>query len=308
MEPNDALSLKDTQLLAAEDAMVRKIVGTLKEFDNVYYEICNEPWTVGVPEDWQAHIAGVIADEEKHTTARHLIAQEFGMNRIRSQTPTIQKIEKPVPYASVFPFHAPADAVRLNYQINRPPGINETGGGPADAPYRIQAWRVLLSGGAMFIGLDYSFTVGHEDGSFVLPAGQPGGGSPTLRQQLGILHSFVKEINVIKMSLAPDVVKSGVPEGASALALAETGKSYAIYIDHQLPRARGQRTVAVDSTPLQLSLILDIPPGAYVSKWLNTKSGAIEKEERFIGEGEKTVLVSPGYSEDIALRISRAQK
>src|SRR6266850_2032092 len=52
-------------LLAVHDAMVRKIVSELRNFDNVMYEICNEPYFGGVTLDWQHHIADVIVEAEK---------------------------------------------------------------------------------------------------------------------------------------------------------------------------------------------------------------------------------------------------
>ena len=42
----------------------------------------------------------------------------------------------------------------------------------------------MLAGGSVFDGLDYSFIVGHEDGTDTEPNG-PGGGSPELRKELG---------------------------------------------------------------------------------------------------------------------------
>ncbi|HRT09682.1 MAG TPA: DUF6298 domain-containing protein, partial [Candidatus Paceibacterota bacterium] len=47
-------------LLRFQEAMVRKLVRELKDFDNLYYEICNEPYFGGVTLEWQHHIAGVI--------------------------------------------------------------------------------------------------------------------------------------------------------------------------------------------------------------------------------------------------------
>jgi len=44
----EAYNLKHPDLQAVQDAVVRKIVGELKEFDNLYYEICNEPYFGGV--------------------------------------------------------------------------------------------------------------------------------------------------------------------------------------------------------------------------------------------------------------------
>src|SRR5262249_34215848 len=37
---NDALALKDSKLTEIQDAMVRRIVSELRDFDNLYYEIC----------------------------------------------------------------------------------------------------------------------------------------------------------------------------------------------------------------------------------------------------------------------------
>ena len=42
--------------------MARKVVAAVDGFDNVYFEICNEPYTTQVPEDWQRRMATVVAD------------------------------------------------------------------------------------------------------------------------------------------------------------------------------------------------------------------------------------------------------
>jgi hypothetical protein len=51
------------------------------------------------------------------------------------------------------------------------PGDNETGfKGTGDTHYRMEAWEFLLTGGGLYNNLDYSFAVGHEDGTFKYPA------------------------------------------------------------------------------------------------------------------------------------------
>ena len=298
-----ALSLKDNPPLAIEDALVRKIVRSLQSFDNVYYEICNEPWTVYVPNDWQAHIAGVIADADRQSP--HIIAQEYGLD-LRSGK--VQKIEDPVPHASVFLFHAPPQAIQLNYPIDKPLGVNETGGGIADAPYRIQAWQSLLSGAAAFIGLDYSFTAGHEDGSLVLKPGQPGGGSPALRRELGVLRAFMNGMKFTKMRPIPSIISAGLPKNATATTLAQAGSVYAIYLNQQvLPSALGHEPV-MDSRPYKATLTLDMPSGSYLARWIDTKTGVVAREKAFTVKAGKATLNSPEYVNDIALRISRVMK
>ena len=44
MPRNEVFTLKHPEMVARHEAFVRKVVGELKEFDNLYYEICNEPY------------------------------------------------------------------------------------------------------------------------------------------------------------------------------------------------------------------------------------------------------------------------
>ena len=66
VQRNDVYTLdKDAKLLATQDALTRKIVTELNGFDNVFYEICNEPYFGGVTMPWQHHIADVIVEAER---------------------------------------------------------------------------------------------------------------------------------------------------------------------------------------------------------------------------------------------------
>lgn len=210
-------------LLAVQEAMVRRIVGRLRDFDNVYYEICNEPYS-GASLEWQHHIADVIVAAEKEFPHKHLISQnvESGQSNLENSHPAV----------SIFNFHyASPEVATRNYGLNKPLGDDETGfKGTTDAPYRREAWEFLLAGGALFSHLDYSFTAGHEGGNFVVPAGQWGGGSPFLRKQLQVLKDFMHQFDFVRMAPDNTVVKSGVPEGMMARGLVEPGKAYAVYL------------------------------------------------------------------------------
>jgi hypothetical protein len=187
----EALTLLHPDLVAVQEAMVRKIVTELDGFDNVYYEICNEPYTRDIPTEWERHIARVIADTEAGLPHRHLIAQNIANRSAR--------IEEPDPNVSIFNFHYanPPDAVALNRGLNRPIGFDETGGRTiADLPYRTDGWEFLLAGGAVYNHLDFSFVVGQEDGSFAFPETQPGGGGTTLRRQLAVLKRFMESLHL----------------------------------------------------------------------------------------------------------------
>jgi len=77
--------------------MVRKIVAELERFDNLYYEICNEPYFGGVTLDWQRHIASVITGAEQSLPVRHLISQNIANGSA--------KIVDADPQVSIFNFH-----------------------------------------------------------------------------------------------------------------------------------------------------------------------------------------------------------
>ncbi len=82
---------------------------------------------------------------------------------------------------------------------------------------------VLLSGGSVFDGLDYSFTPGHEDGTDLEPNG-PGGGSPALRSQLRVLQNFLQSLSLVDLQLDTHTVK-GTLRGQSQKCCPILGKS-----------------------------------------------------------------------------------
>ena len=72
----EVLSLKHSDLLNVQEKMVRKIINELKDFDNLYYEVCNEPYfgdTLALRE-WEDHMTGVVAEAEKDFVNKHLIS------------------------------------------------------------------------------------------------------------------------------------------------------------------------------------------------------------------------------------------
>lgn len=278
-------------LLPYQEAMVRKLVTELRDFDNLYYEICNEPYFGGVTLEWQHRMAEMITRVEEPLRVRHLISQNIANGS--------QKIVDPSPLVSIFNFHyaSPPDAVALNWHLNKPIGDNETGFvGTNDAPYRIEAWSFMLSGGALFNHLDYSFTVGHENGTFVYPANQPGGGNPGFRHQIGQLKRFLEEINFIQLQADTSFIKGGVPEGHSAYALVKLREKYALYLA-RAPKGRSEPTTA--------TLQLDLPPGRYFAEWVNPATGTTDKRDRFTHVGGIAQLRSPLYADDTVLKLLR---
>src|SRR5205085_2431294 len=65
MPRTEVYTLKHSEMVAVHDALVRKIVGELRDFPNLYYEVCNEPYFGGVTMEWQRHIVNTIVEAEK---------------------------------------------------------------------------------------------------------------------------------------------------------------------------------------------------------------------------------------------------
>ncbi len=149
----EVYTLRHKDLVAVHEALVRKIVRELKDFDNLYYEVCNEPYFGGVTTEWQHRILDAIVAEEKDFPHRHLISLNIANGRA--------KVTRPHPAVSLFNFHYchPPDVVALNRHLNKPIGENETGfRGKVDVLYRTEGWDFILAGGALYNNLDYSFT------------------------------------------------------------------------------------------------------------------------------------------------------
>jgi hypothetical protein len=223
---NDVHTLdRNGPLLAIQERLTRKLVSELNEFDNVMFEICNEPYFGGVTLEWQHHIADVIHETERTLSKQHLITQNIANNQA--------KIESPHPRVSVFNFHyaTPPDTVALNYGLQKVIGDNETGfRGTQNLPYRTEGWDFVIAGGGLYNNLDYSFVAGNEDGTFEYPSTQPGGGNTQLRRELRILRDFIHGFNLTRLHPDNSVIRGGVPASGSARALVDPDRALAIYV------------------------------------------------------------------------------
>ncbi len=275
-----AQTLDNKGLWLYQVGFVRKIVTELNGFDNIFFEVQNEPWsdhTVPVYNilnkeelikndwqnkadfadeaslKWQSAVANTISQTEEKLPKKHLIAQNYTNFRA-----SIPKVESNI---SIINFHyAWPEAVRWNYHYDKVIGFDESGfAGSDDAVYRRQAWQFMLSGGGLFNSLDYSFSVGNEDGKGTYKA--PGGGSTALRAQLKILANFLGSFGLEK--LHPNYVSTLSAPGLITYALSDKSNAFAIFL-----RATG-------TTKSTLELAVD--NGTYSVKSLDPVSGKYTK-------------------------------
>jgi len=268
-------------LLPIHEALVKKIMIELNEFDNLYYEICNEPYFGGVTMEWQQRMIDTITAAEKDLPRQHLISLNIANGS--------KLVDHPPEAVSIFNFHyaSPPGTVAMNYHLNRVIGDNETGfKGTGDTHYRMEGWEFILAGGALYSHLDYSFTAGCEDGSFKYPPTQPGGGNTAFRSQMKALKDFMESFDFVRMKPDNRIIH-GTPPKARASVLMEEGCQYAFYL--------------FGGTPGNLTFAL--PKGRYTTQWLNPVTGILDQAQNLTHDGGDCILKTPQYKQDIALRV-----
>lgn len=269
---NDVFRLDAGELLSVEEAYVRKVITELNGYDNIFYEVMNEPYVVGIGSDWEHHIISIITDTERSLPNKHLISQ----NIANGSAP----ISNPHPATSIFNFHYanPPEAVAENYSLNKVIGDDETGfNGTDNEPYRKEGWNFIMAGGGLFNNLDFSFTTHNPTGDADIPSGTPGGGGADIRQSMGALQSFISGVDFVHMVPDNSVITSG-----SGRALVKPGEAYLIY---------GFGNIGVN-----------LPAGSFVAEWINVHNGNTEKMETMTGESSVNLASSTG---EIAVRIKK---
>lgn len=310
---NQVNTLANGSILKFQEAYVKKLATELNRYDNFYFEIQNEPWAEGkdtvlvwndylVADDfkqawmqwkntleiasedsrkWHKTVSAWIVETEKMFKKKHIISHN------------IANFKLPVfasdPYISIYTFHyASPEAVSMNYGLDKVIGFNETGfAGRSDDTYRRQAWRFMMSGGGLFGHLDYSFTVGFENGTN-LNNNAPGGGSPTLRSYFRVLKNYLEGLQLA--TLRPDASFVKHVEGAFFHALRDA-KSRVVYLEPIL------------SKPAELQL--NLPKGNYTATWTDVQTGAVLKTERVVSSGRTLTLASPAGANDKVVKLSR---
>ena len=291
---DEVFTLRHADLTSVQEAVARKLVTELNGFDNLYFEVANEPYFGGITLEWQHHLAALIADTEARLPNRHLVSMNIANGTAR--------VEHPSPHVSIFNFHyaTPPDAVAMNADLRGVIGENETGfRGKEDVLYRTEGWDFLLAGGGLYNNLDYSFTPSHPDGTF-LDYSSPGGGSPALRRQMRVLKDYVHSLDFVRMRPDRSVVEA--PAGLVVQALVEKGRQYAVYL--HVPVGKESLT-GPKATGAEAEIHLDLPPGRYRAEWISPTTGTVAKAEDLDHAGGRRRLVSPSFTEDAALTLRR---
>lgn len=279
-------TLENGDLLGIQEELTRKIVRELNDFDNIIFEICNEPYIGGVTAEWQAHIAGVIAQAEEGLPKRHLIAQNIAN--------IYQKIENPNPLISIFNFHyARPDAVSDNLALGLVIGCDETGfSGTGSDHYRVSAWQFLMAGGGLFNNLDWTFTTQSPEGKDTENKA-PGSTTTEIQSQLAILRDFFDTLNFVAMRPASARLALAAPDGVSVHALANE-QQVAAYFHAQSDQSGSGKEAS-----------LELAEGVWFVEWISPLTGETMQADTVRHGGGVCVLKMPTFVREVALRLKR---
>jgi hypothetical protein len=244
-------SLGNPKVLEAQKAFIRKVVDAVNEFDNVFFEIANENYYNA---NWERHLCEFIHEYEKGKPKQHLVMPLDLPNHDYGGIKTwdLQRLHQNL----------------LKARALKQPLIFDTDGigNPDDATVRKAAWTAFVSGGHVNY-LDDSLQIGTEHkGDF------KGSRRAALRQQLGYLARFTRQVRFWEMQPEDWLVKSG-----SAFAFASVNEFVAY-----LPNGGN---VTLDLTNMK---------GKLTARWFNPRDGKFSDVFKVEGGGQRDLAAPDG--------------
>jgi alpha-L-rhamnosidase len=294
-------------ILRRQEDYVKEITRRLNQFDNVIYDIADEPdvaWFPDAPEKEQVRLwidrmlEAYYSVEKTLPNKTHLVAQtrSTGIPDYTDDARVtwlnaegVQAHERlPDEYGHNKPFvQIESTEFPRNWIPDDSAGLIENS--------RINAWDFFLMGGAGFIQLNTLYTVNNPTAKGTVTG-------PVLKQ-FKVLMDFMNNLDFSRMVRFTDC--SG-PESAFLRAIAEPGKQYAFYLHHSKKSGinQGIKHYAVIKGNYNEKITLkNIPSGTYNTEWINPVDGSVFKKETLKHNGGELTLQVPAYSIDIAFRI-----
>jgi hypothetical protein len=320
-------SLRDKALFQRQTAYARKIVQETFDFDNVYYEICNEPAggklkdvTAADVDAWLAEMTRVVRDELKKRGHTHLVfgAEAFNVAKLTqhfeaSFTGSDWDVINVHPHAYLFlggrqydlggfmdkrlELARVRDFCLAVYPRPKPVVLDEDNVASLYRDptgwtiHRKRAWTAVLNG-AHYDYIDFSVTVGSERGTAASRRG--------IRQWMRQLSEFIHAFDFIHARPLPEWVRTK-PEHLVASTLAVEGKDYVVYL-------ADSREVSDPTAgePIHGPVSFALPEGSFRVAAYSPVTG--EYSPAVALEGGKAVSIDvPVFRHDVVLRVTRAR-
>jgi hypothetical protein len=328
-EWQDYNSLKDPALVARHRALAEKIVQETSRYDNVYYEICNEPGggfpNHATPADvdaWQAEVARVVRAELARLGRKHLVvgSQAFSYTPKFTQPLDATLAGPPFDAANVHPLPNTvlggraymlgnfmsqeltlaelAEFCRAAQKFSRPAVMDEDNAASMYRDptgwtiHRKRAWISAMSQ-AHYDYIDFSITVGSEAGTKE--------SSVQIRTWMKHLSEFIHALDFIHAQPLTDWIEQK-PAHLVAAALVRPGKEYVAYL-------ADSREVTDQSAgePIAGSLTLRVPAGEYLASLYSPTTGGESPAVKLRGGGETITLELVPFRHDVVVRVRRAE-
>jgi hypothetical protein len=323
------ISLRNPELLARQEAYARKVVEETCQYDNVYYEICNEPGgglpghvTAAEVDAWQQKMAAALRQELARRNRHHLL---FGQGAFTYAPHFEQSFDGSFSGSML-------DAVNIHplpnltyhnrtYQLGnfmskelqleefrnfflatsstQKPCISDEDNCASmyldDVGWTIdrkRAWMAVICG-AHYDYIDFSIIVGSETGTR--------DSREKIRTWMKHLSEFIHTVDFIHARPAPNWIESK-PAPLVAGTLALPGSDYVAYL------ADGRElTDPSAGEPVRGPVSVTLPQGKYRASLYSPVAGMYSPMLSIEG-GQRVTIDLPPFQNDIVLRIKRRDR
>jgi len=323
----DYTSLRNKPLVERQLAYAKKIIRETSRYDNVYYEICNEPGggvkghaTTADVDAWQTEVARVVRAELERRHSRHLV---FGSQAFGYAPKFRQKLDdafsgRLVDVVNVHPLPDTSlggrafqmgnfmskelrlaevrDFCLAAHQRRKPTVLDEDNCASLYRDdtgwtiHRKRAWTAILSG-AHYDYIDFSITVGSEAGT--------GASRRKIRRWMRHLSEFIHSFDFVHAKSLPQWIERK-PAGLLTTGLAIDGKDYIAY----LADARELSDPAAGK-PISGKVPLTLPAGRFTVRLYSPTTG--QYSPAVAVEGGKTVTIELlPFRHDVVIRATRS--
>ncbi len=318
--------LRDQDLFKRQAAYARKMIEETSGYDNVYYEICNEPGG-GVPghvtpaevDAWQQKIAEILREELSKRGRRHLIAGQgaftyspgFGQSFDASFEGTMLDAVNvhPLPnltygnrtyqlgnfmskelqleeFRNFFVATARTQKPCISDEDNCASIYRDDAGWTI---HRKRAWMAVFCG-AHYDYIDFSITVGSETGTEA--------SRKKIRTWMKHLSEFIHSFDFVHAQPAPGWIESK-PGPLVAGALVVPGSDYVAY----LADGREEKDASAGE-PVSGTVRVALPQGEFRAVLYSPVTGMYSPVLRIQG-GQRATIDLPPFEHDIVLRVQR---
>lgn len=339
----ETMTQRHADLFARQKAHIRQIVTELNRYDNVIYEICNEPFgntdqpNAPLPDevnDWLAALIRVVRETEAGLEQRHLIAGQQSYSWKPFEQPSDKAFRQmdydvvnmhPLPYSTYdgksynlgdfmskqLALRALRDFGLATYAEPRP--LNQDEDNIASeykdfagwTIHRKRAWVTVLTGGH-YDYIDFSILPYLETGT---PDSQR-----CIRSWIGYLARFIHTLDLAR-ARPLSITLHNQPQYTLETIFGVANEDIVIYLadERELPEAHfnlmKEDGVALETSihagePISGSLILDLPEGQFEAACYDPAAGLYSPGIALSG-GARTNLALPTFTHDIVVRIRR---